>query len=168
MDGHFILKRDNPQVATLQLGNFAPEPVPIVLTVLAGLQTDYLLDASVIRSLSQYVTRLITWKQFRLLGGTMSEREEQSRTASAQPRLLDRVRDGIRIRHYSRRTEETYVHWIKRFIYFSGKRHPAEMAAEEVTAFLNHLASERNVAAATQKGGRGVTSPLDRAGQTPG
>ncbi len=67
-----------------------------------------------------------------------------------QPRLLDRVRDAIRRRHYSDRTEETYIHWIKRFIYFSGKRHPAEMGAEEVTAFLNHLARDREVAAATQ------------------
>jgi integron integrase len=66
------------------------------------------------------------------------------------PRLLDRVREAIRRRHYSDRTEETYVHWIKRFIYFSGKRHPAELGEEEVTAFLNHLASELNVAAATQ------------------
>jgi len=69
---------------------------------------------------------------------------------SAGPRLLDRVRDAIRRRHYSRRTEETYVHWIRRFIFFSGKRHPAELGAPEVTAFLNHLASERSVAAATQ------------------
>ena len=67
-----------------------------------------------------------------------------------KPRLLELVRDAIRRRHYSRRTEEVYVYWIKRFIYFSGKRHPAEMGAEEVTAFLNHLARERNVAASTQ------------------
>lgn len=66
------------------------------------------------------------------------------------PRLLDRVRDAIRRRHYSDRTEETYVQWIKRFIYFSGKRHPELLGEEEVTAFLNHLARERNVAAATQ------------------
>jgi integron integrase len=66
------------------------------------------------------------------------------------PRLLDRVRDAIAVRHYSPRTEEAYVHWIKRFIYFSGVRHPAEMGAAEVTAFLNHLARERDVAAATQ------------------
>jgi integron integrase len=52
--------------------------------------------------------------------------------------------------HYSDRTEETYVHWIKRFIYFSGKRHPAGLGAEEVTAFLNYLARDREVAAATQ------------------
>jgi len=60
------------------------------------------------------------------------------------------VRNAIGRLHYSDRTEETYVHWIKRFIYFSDKRHPAELGAEEVTAFLNHLARERNVAAATQ------------------
>jgi len=68
----------------------------------------------------------------------------------AKPRLLDRVREAIRRKHYSRRTEETYVHWIKRFIYHSGKRHPSEMGAAEVTAFLNHLSSERHVASATQ------------------
>jgi integron integrase len=65
-------------------------------------------------------------------------------------RLLERVRDAIRRRHYSPRTEETYVHWIKRFIYFSGKRHPEGMGAIEVTDFLNYLARERDVAAATQ------------------
>ena len=74
----------------------------------------------------------------------------QLRDVSAAPRLLDRVRDAIRRRHYSDRTEETYVHWIKRFIYFSGKRHPVDMGADEVTAFLNHLARDREVAASTQ------------------
>ena len=66
--------------------------------------------------------------------------------APASPKLLDRVRDAIRMRHYSYRTEETYVHWIKRFIYFHGKRHPNEMGEAEVTAFLNHLSRERKVA----------------------
>jgi integron integrase len=75
--------------------------------------------------------------------------DTNTRTPEA-PRLLDRVRDAIAFRHYSIRTEEQYVHWIKRFIYFSGRRHPAEMGAAEVTAFLNHLARDRNVAAATQ------------------
>jgi integron integrase len=64
--------------------------------------------------------------------------------------LLDRVHEEIRRRHYSRRTEEAYVHWIRRFIYFSGKRHPRELGETEVTAFLNHLAAERKVAGATQ------------------
>jgi integron integrase len=66
------------------------------------------------------------------------------------PRLFDLVREAIRRLHYSRRTEESYLHWMKRFILFSGKRHPREMGAAEVTAFLNHLAVERHVAAATQ------------------
>lgn len=79
----------------------------------------------------------------------MEEESAGAQTPKA-PRLLDRVRDAIRRLHYSERTEETYVHWIKRFIYFSGKRHPAELGADEVTAFLNHLARERDVAAATQ------------------
>jgi integron integrase len=76
--------------------------------------------------------------------------ETRQPQATARPRLLDQVRDAIRRRHYSPRTEETYVHWIKRFIFFHGKRHPREMAAAEVTGFLNHLARDRNVAAATQ------------------
>ena len=79
----------------------------------------------------------------------MNDARHESR-ASARPRLLDRVRDAIRRLHYSDRTEETYIHWIKRFIYFSGKRHPVDMGGEEVTAFLNHLARDREVAAATQ------------------
>lgn len=67
------------------------------------------------------------------------------------PKLLDRLRAEIRLRHYSIRTEETYVDWARRFILFHGKRHPKDMGAEEVTAFLSHLASERNVSASTQK-----------------
>ena len=66
------------------------------------------------------------------------------------PRLLDRVRQAIRTRHYSRRTEEAYVAWAKRFILFHRKRHPAAMGAEEVNAFLSHLAVDRNVSASTQ------------------
>jgi len=65
-------------------------------------------------------------------------------------RLLDLVRERIRFKHYSLRTEETYTHWIKRFIYFHAKRHPRELGAAEVTAFLNHLVQTRDVAAATQ------------------
>jgi len=60
------------------------------------------------------------------------------------------VHEAIRRLHYSRRTEETYVHWVRRFIYWSGKRHPATLGEPEVTAFLSHLATERKVAAATQ------------------
>jgi integron integrase len=60
------------------------------------------------------------------------------------------VHEVARRKFFSRRTEETYVHWIKRFIYFTGKRHPSTLGEAEVTAFLNHLAAERHVAAATQ------------------
>ena len=70
--------------------------------------------------------------------------------APQQPRLLDRVRAALRARHYSRRTEKAYVHWIKRYIFFHGKRHPAEMGAAEVTAFLPALAVRDRVAASTQ------------------
>lgn len=70
--------------------------------------------------------------------------------ASSGPRLLDQVRELIRIRHYSIRTEEAYVQWIRRFIVFHGKRHPKDMGAPELTAFLSHLAIKRNVAASTQ------------------
>ena len=66
------------------------------------------------------------------------------------PKLLDRVRDVIRRKHYSFRTEQTYVDWIRRFILFHGKRHPSEMAEREVTQFLTSLAREGNVAASTQ------------------
>ncbi len=68
----------------------------------------------------------------------------------AEPRLLDQLRKHIRMRHYSIRTERTYAHWIKRFVVFHGKRHPRDMGAEEITAFLSSLAEDRNVAASTQ------------------
>ena len=66
------------------------------------------------------------------------------------PKLLDRVRAEIRTRHYSLRTEQTYLHWIKRFILFHGKRHPKDMGAAEIEAFLSDLAVRQNVAASTQ------------------
>jgi len=66
------------------------------------------------------------------------------------PRFLDQVRAAVRTRHYSRRTEEAYIGWTKRFIFFHRKRHPAAMGAEEVNAFLSHLAVEANVSASTQ------------------
>ena len=82
-----------------------------------------------------------------------TDQSEAGAAGARPPRLLDQVRDAIRRKHYSYRTEQAYVHWIKRFIYFSDKRHPKDLGAAEVTAFLNHLASERNVAAATQNQG---------------
>jgi len=71
-------------------------------------------------------------------------------TPSPGPRLLEQVRGTLRVRHYSYRTEEQYLQWIKRFILFHGKRHPAAMGAAEVEAFLTHLAVDRTVAASTQ------------------
>jgi integron integrase len=68
----------------------------------------------------------------------------------SQPRLLDQVRDAIRVRHYSIRTEQAYVGWTKRFILFHGKRHPEDMGKAEVEAFLTHLAVKDNVAVSTQ------------------
>ena len=67
-----------------------------------------------------------------------------------QPRLLEQVRNAVRRRHYGYRTEQAYVRWIKRFIWFHDKRHPAQMGADEVTAFLTHLARDRHVSASTQ------------------
>lgn len=70
--------------------------------------------------------------------------------AAAPRRRLQQVRDAIRRKHFSPRTEESYVHWIRRFVHFHGKRHPAKLGEAGVTAFLNHLARDRHVAAATQ------------------
>lgn len=71
-------------------------------------------------------------------------------TGAPKPRLLDRVRAASRARHYSRRTEKAYVAWIRRYIFFHDKRHPAEMGAPEVTRFLSSLAVNGKVAASTQ------------------
>jgi integron integrase len=74
----------------------------------------------------------------------------QSPSEPRPPRLLDQVRATLRVRHGSRRTEKAYVAWIRRFILFHGKRHPAEMGGAEVTQFLSALAVQHNVAASTQ------------------
>jgi len=71
-------------------------------------------------------------------------------TAPPKPRLLDRVRAEIRTRHYSFSTEKAYVGWIRRYIFFHGKRHPNEMGSAEVTHFLSTLASRDHVSASTQ------------------
>ena len=76
--------------------------------------------------------------------------EQPQAYAPGSPKLLDRVRIAIRTRHLSRRTEKAYVHWVRRFVLFHGKRHPMFLGAAEVTAFLSHLAVEGHVSAATQ------------------
>jgi integron integrase len=70
--------------------------------------------------------------------------------SSKPKKLLDQLRHAIRIKHYSYSTEKTYVHWAKRYILFHNKRHPAEMGALEIEAFLSHLAQVANVSASTQ------------------
>ena len=74
----------------------------------------------------------------------------RSIAAAPPPRLLDSLRQAIRVRHYSIRTEDTYVAWVRRLILFHDKRHPSELGAPEVAAFLTHLAVDRGVAASTQ------------------
>ena len=65
-------------------------------------------------------------------------------------KLLDQLRDAIRAKHYSYRTEQTYIDWCKRYILYHNKRHPVEMGVPEIQAFITYLAVERNVAASTQ------------------
>jgi integron integrase len=74
----------------------------------------------------------------------------RERRMQSKPRLLDQVRDRIRVLHYSYRTEQAYLAWIRRFILFHDRRHPESLGAKEVEAFLSYLATQRNVAAATQ------------------
>jgi hypothetical protein len=88
-----------------------------------------------------------------------------SPSAPQKLKLLNRVRLAIRAHHYSPRTEDAYIGWIRRYIFFHGKRHPIEMGAEEVTRFLSSLAVDGRVAASTHVLNRGwaaVRSPADR------
>ena len=71
-------------------------------------------------------------------------------TPIRQPRLLEQIREALRLRHYSLRTEQAYTYWVKRFVLFHSKRHPREMGAAEVESFLFWLAVEGQVSAATQ------------------
>jgi site-specific recombinase XerD len=87
---------------------------------------------------------------------TEALRVEQTRPvyAPSAVRLLDRLRVVIRVRHYSIRTEDSYVEWVRRFVRFCDLRHPLECGASEVEAFLTHLAREGNVSASTQNQAR--------------
>jgi integron integrase len=71
-------------------------------------------------------------------------------SAARPPRLLDRVCEALRMRHYSPRTEEAYCGWIRRFVLFHGRRHPRELGSPEIEAFLSHLAVAGRVSASTQ------------------
>ena len=68
----------------------------------------------------------------------------------AGKKLLDQVRDVIRMKHYSLKTEKAYINWIRRYILYHNKRHPKELTEDDVSAFLSHLAVKENVAASTQ------------------
>ena len=70
--------------------------------------------------------------------------------SSKPPRLLDQMREALRLRHYSLRTEQAYTHWTKRYIYLHGKRHPPELGPKEVEDFLSALAVQVRVSASTQ------------------
>lgn len=70
----------------------------------------------------------------------------------SQPRLLDQMREVFRLKHLSFRTEKAYIGWVKRFIVFHDKRHPKDMGAAEIRAFLTYLATHEHVAASTQNG----------------
>jgi integrase len=83
-------------------------------------------------------------------GGIHKQAGGQAVPLSPKPKLLDQVRQAIRTRQYSDRTEKAYVHWIKRFIFFHNKRHPAEMGEAEIGRFLSALATDLNVSASTQ------------------
>jgi integron integrase len=80
----------------------------------------------------------------------VTSRDDRHLSAGRPPKLLDRVRAAIRLRHYSLRTERAYVAWIRRYIFFHGVRHPGEMGAAEVVAFLSDLAVNGRVSASTQ------------------
>lgn len=82
----------------------------------------------------------------------MHDKEHVKHASGPQPKkkLLDRTRDIMRVRHYSIRTERSYINWIRRYILFHDKRHPREMGPDEIEAFLTHLAVEGNVARSTQ------------------
>ncbi len=73
-----------------------------------------------------------------------------SQPSKDEPRLLDRVRESLRVRHLSLKTEKAYLHWIRRYILFHGKRHPQQMGETEVNAFLTYLAIKRKVSPSTQ------------------
>jgi len=78
------------------------------------------------------------------------ERPSVAVATTGAPKLLDRVRQTIRAKHYSRRTESAYVDWIRRYVLFHRKRHPSEMGAQEIAGFLTWLATNRRVSASTQ------------------
>lgn len=76
--------------------------------------------------------------------------QQQGANVTESPKLLDKVRELLRLKHYSPKTEESYVNWIRRYVRFHDLKHPREMGTAEVEAFLSHLAVQEKVAASTQ------------------
>ena len=113
------------------------------------------------RELTMVATQPLATLRYATVSSTARRRwlaREAGPPTPPKPRLLDRVRAAVRARHFSYRTEEAYVAWIRRYILFHGKRHPAEMGAPEITRFLTALAVEGKVAASTQT--QALSAPL--------
>src|SRR2546422_6749629 len=89
-------------------------------------------------------------EEARIMQRESGDRSSRAVATTGAPKLLNRVRHTIRAKHYSRRTESAYVDWIRRYIVFHRKRHPSELGAPEITAFLTWLATDRRVSASTQ------------------
>ena len=84
-------------------------------------------------------------------------------TAAQSPRLLDRVREVARLKHFSLKTERSYLFYIRNYLLFHNQRHPREMGVSEIRAYLSHLATEKNVAASTQNvAGSGCVATVNR------
>ena len=79
---------------------------------------------------------------------------ERVASSPPKPKLLEQLRQALRARHYSRRTEQTYCRWVRRYIFFHNVRHPAEMGEAEINAFLTHLAVKEKVSASTRSATR--------------
>lgn len=88
--------------------------------------------------------------QQRCLNPPTLDRESHAATQPRPPKLLDQLREALRSRHYSRRTEQAYRHGVKRFVFFHNVRHPAEMGEPDINAFVTHLAVKEKVSASTQ------------------
>ncbi len=87
---------------------------------------------------------------FEIERGSPPPAVDNSASFSRPAKLIDQLREALRSRHYSPRTEQTYCHWVKRYIFFHKVRHPAEMAEPEINAFLTYLAVKEKVSASTQ------------------
>jgi hypothetical protein len=94
-------------------------------------------------------------------GYVMSPESARSRGPASEPRLLDQLRGRLRVKHYSIRTEQAYVDWVRRFVLFHGKRHPRELGAAEVESFLTDLAVRRRVSPSTQNQAKSAIPPRD-------